>query len=122
LSTSPPRCRIPSSPGPRATVTDGIIFDIQRYSIHDGPGIRTVVFSRAVRSAARGAAIRGQQAPPPSGSFPPAATGAGGAGGVPAAAATGISRAPVPWTGRPAPSAVCAWRPAYEALKCRGAR
>jgi pyruvate formate lyase activating enzyme len=25
-------------------VTDGIIFDVQRYSIHDGPGIRTVVF------------------------------------------------------------------------------
>ncbi len=25
-------------------MTDGIIFDIQRYSIHDGPGIRTVVF------------------------------------------------------------------------------
>jgi pyruvate-formate lyase-activating enzyme len=27
-------------------VTDGVIFDIQRYSIHDGPGIRTVVFFR----------------------------------------------------------------------------
>jgi pyruvate formate lyase activating enzyme len=25
-------------------VTEGIIFDMQRYSIHDGPGIRTVVF------------------------------------------------------------------------------
>ncbi len=25
-------------------MTDGVIFDIQRYSIHDGPGIRTVVF------------------------------------------------------------------------------
>ena len=25
-------------------MTEGIIFDIQRYSIHDGPGIRTVVF------------------------------------------------------------------------------
>ena len=24
--------------------TKGIIFDIQRYSIHDGPGIRTLVF------------------------------------------------------------------------------
>ncbi len=25
-------------------MTDGLVFDIQRYSIHDGPGIRTVVF------------------------------------------------------------------------------
>jgi pyruvate formate lyase activating enzyme len=25
-------------------MTEGIVFDIQRYSIHDGPGIRTVVF------------------------------------------------------------------------------
>ena len=25
-------------------MTEGVIFDIQRYSIHDGPGIRTVVF------------------------------------------------------------------------------
>ena len=22
----------------------GVVFDIQRYSIHDGPGIRTIVF------------------------------------------------------------------------------
>ena len=25
-------------------MADGMIFDIQRYSIHDGPGIRTTVF------------------------------------------------------------------------------
>ncbi len=28
--------------------TKGRIFDIQRYSVHDGPGIRTIVFLKAV--------------------------------------------------------------------------
>ena len=28
----------------RATATEGVVFDIQRYAIHDGPGIRTLVF------------------------------------------------------------------------------
>ena len=26
--------------------TTGVVFDIQRYSIHDGPGIRTLVFMK----------------------------------------------------------------------------
>ena len=26
----------------------GIIFNIQKFSIHDGPGIRTIIFLRAV--------------------------------------------------------------------------
>jgi len=36
-----------SAPEPRSTVTQrtkGVIFDIQRFAIHDGPGIRTLVF------------------------------------------------------------------------------
>lgn len=35
-----------------------MIFNIQRYSTHDGPGIRTVVFLKGVRWAAAGARIR----------------------------------------------------------------
>lgn len=35
-----------------------VITDIQRYSVHDGPGIRTLVFLRDVRFAASGAIIR----------------------------------------------------------------
>ena len=31
--------------------TRGRIFDIQRYSVHDGPGIRTIVFSQRLRPA-----------------------------------------------------------------------
>ncbi len=34
------------------------IFNIQRYSLNDGQGIRTVVFLRAVRIPVRGALIR----------------------------------------------------------------
>lgn len=35
----------------------GRIFDIQKYSIHDGPGIRTIVFLQGLRPcAASGAA------------------------------------------------------------------
>ena len=26
--------------------TRGVIFNIQKYSVHDGPGIRTIVFSK----------------------------------------------------------------------------
>ena len=29
---------------PLATAADGMVFDIQRFSVHDGPGIRTTVF------------------------------------------------------------------------------
>ena len=29
--------------------TKGRIFDVQRYSIHDGPGIRTIVFPERLR-------------------------------------------------------------------------
>lgn len=38
--------------------TKGRIFDIQKYSVHDGPGIRTIVFLKDVFFAAAGAAIR----------------------------------------------------------------
>ena len=34
--------------------TKGRVFDVQKYSIHDGPGIRTIVFLKG----ANGAAIR----------------------------------------------------------------
>lgn len=34
------------------------IFNIQRYSLNDGQGIRTVVFLKAARTPARGAPIR----------------------------------------------------------------
>jgi len=34
---------VPSSSQP-ATVVTGLVFDIRRYSVHDGPGIRTTVF------------------------------------------------------------------------------
>lgn len=33
------------------------IFNIQKFSIHDGPGIRTVVFSKVARSAVTGVPI-----------------------------------------------------------------
>lgn len=33
----------------------GRIFDIQRFSVHDGPGVRTIVFLKAARCAANGA-------------------------------------------------------------------
>lgn len=33
------------------------VFEIERFAIHDGPGIRTVVFCRAAPSAANGAQI-----------------------------------------------------------------
>jgi hypothetical protein len=36
----------------------GNILEIQRFCIHDGQGIRTVVFLRAARSAVPGALIR----------------------------------------------------------------
>lgn len=36
------------------------IFNIQRYSLNDGQGIRTVVFLKAARIPARGAPIRNQ--------------------------------------------------------------
>ena len=35
----------------------GIVFDIKKYSLHDGPGIRTTVFLKGVRSGASGAII-----------------------------------------------------------------
>ena len=38
---------------------DGLsVFNIQRYSIHDGDGIRTTIFLRAARCAVPGATIR----------------------------------------------------------------
>ena len=37
--------------------TKGRIFDVQKYSVHDGPGIRSIVFLKAF-SAAAGAVIR----------------------------------------------------------------
>lgn len=36
----------------------GRIFNIQKYSIYDGEGIRTLIFLKAVISAARGVPIR----------------------------------------------------------------
>ncbi len=33
-----------SNDGSAPAVTRGWVFDIQRYSVHDGPGIRTTVF------------------------------------------------------------------------------
>ena len=35
---------MPRSETDRGSKTRGVVFDIQRYSIHDGPGIRTVIF------------------------------------------------------------------------------
>ena len=35
-----------------------IIFDIRRFSVHDGDGIRTNIFLRAVRCVASGVRIR----------------------------------------------------------------
>ena len=36
----------------------GRIFDIQRYSVHDGPGIRTVIFLKDVFSHVNGVVIQ----------------------------------------------------------------
>ena len=45
--------------------TAGRIFDIQRYSIHDGPGIRTIVFLKGCASCgADGAVIRNPRSLP----------------------------------------------------------
>ncbi len=38
--------------------TQGVVFDIQRWSLHDGPGIRTNVFLKDVHFPVNGAAIR----------------------------------------------------------------
>ena len=35
-----------------------LLTNIQRFSLHDGPGIRTTVFSKAVQYTALGVAIR----------------------------------------------------------------
>lgn len=37
--------------------TEGVIFNIQRYSLHDGPGIRTIPFLKAARCPANGVVI-----------------------------------------------------------------
>lgn len=37
--------------------TEGVIFNIQRYSLHDGPGIRTITFLKAARCPANGVVI-----------------------------------------------------------------
>lgn len=29
--------------------TEGVLFNIQRYSLHDGPGIRTIAFFKGCR-------------------------------------------------------------------------
>lgn len=41
--------------------TQGVVFDIQRWSLHDGPGIRTNVFLKDVRFPVSGAAIRNRR-------------------------------------------------------------
>ena len=38
-------------------ISKGIIFNIQHFSIHDGPGIRTTVFLKDVLCAAHGVLI-----------------------------------------------------------------
>ena len=35
----------------------GILFNVQRFSVHDGPGIRTTLFFRGARCGASGATI-----------------------------------------------------------------
>lgn len=42
------------------------IFNIQKFSIHDGPGIRTVVFSKDARYVATGAQILNRKMETPS--------------------------------------------------------
>jgi pyruvate formate lyase activating enzyme len=32
----------------RTATVNGIVFDIQRFALHDGPGIRTTVFLKGV--------------------------------------------------------------------------
>lgn len=44
---------------------DGIVFDIQRYSIHDGPGIRTIVFLKGCPLACRWCSNPESQRPDP---------------------------------------------------------
>ena len=39
--------------------TKGRIFDIQRYSVHDGPGIRTIVFLKGCVLRCRRGAVTG---------------------------------------------------------------
>ena len=39
-------------------MTQGLVFDIKKYSIHDGPGIRTTVFFKGCPLTAGGATIR----------------------------------------------------------------
>lgn len=46
--------------------TEGVLFNIQRYSLHDGPGIRTIPFLKAVRWPVSGAATRNHSARSPS--------------------------------------------------------
>lgn len=41
----------------RLQQVEGIIFDIQRYSTHDGPGLRTDIFLKAAHYAADGVPI-----------------------------------------------------------------
>ncbi len=54
--------------------TSGIIFDIKRYSIHDGPGIRTTIFLKGCPFPAGGAIIpRASQHLPRSSTAPTAA-------------------------------------------------
>ncbi|MBQ2476102.1 MAG: 4Fe-4S cluster-binding domain-containing protein, partial [Desulfovibrio sp.] len=33
--------------------TEGLVFNIQKYSVHDGPGIRTIVFLKGCRLRCR---------------------------------------------------------------------
>ena len=39
-------------------VSKGVVFNIQKYSIHDGPGIRTTVFLKGILSGATGVRIQ----------------------------------------------------------------
>ncbi len=43
------RKRLPTPLRTNGQMLRGLIFDIQRYSIHDGPGIRTTVFLKGCR-------------------------------------------------------------------------
>ena len=40
--------------------TAGVVFNIQKYSVHDGPGIRTVVFLKGRREVERVVGFRGE--------------------------------------------------------------
>ena len=91
-------------------VRRGMVFDIQRWSLHDGPGIRTIVFLKGVRCGARGAATRSRRRPMRSSAF------------LPTSASAAIGGSSCPRTGRSLPPlrgcAPIGTFPA-EVLRCR---